>query len=132
VETILLLLITLRDLLVLLTLPALALSALLGLRLLVHEPTAWHSRLFKVVAGSTMSGFVLDLLLRFLFAGGSSWLHSVYGLMAALILYGVSGLEPGGWLRNGLSKAPERIGPYFFWASFVGLLLWWRFIETGR
>lgn len=122
----------LRDLLVLLALPALALSALLGLRLLVHEPAAWQSRFFKALAGSAMAGFVLDLLLRFLFAGGSSWLHSVYGLLAVLILYGVSGLEPGGWLRNSLIKAPERIGPYFFWASFVGFLLWWRFIETGR
>jgi hypothetical protein len=122
----------LRDLLVLLALPALALSALLGLRLLVHEPPAWQSRFFKVLAGSAMAGFVLDLLLRFLFAGGSPWLHSVYGLLAVLILYGVSGLEPGGWLRNSLGKVPERIGPYFFWASFVGFLLWWRFIETGR
>ncbi|WP_018466784.1 hypothetical protein [Calidithermus timidus] len=122
----------LRDLLVLLALPTLALSALLSLPLLVREPATWQSRFFQVLAGLAMAGFVLDLLLRFLFAGGSPWLHSAYGLLAVLILYGVSGLEPGGWLRSSLSKAPERIGPYFFWASFVGFLLWWRFIETGR
>lgn len=123
---------TLRDLLVLLLLPALALSALLSLPLLVREPGAWQLRLFKALVGLAMAGFVLDLLLRFLFAGGSPWLHSAYGLLAVLILYGVSGLEPDGWLRHSLSKVPERIGPYFFWASFVGFLLWWRFIETGR
>ncbi|MER3444142.1 hypothetical protein Mterra_03005 [Calidithermus terrae] len=122
----------LRDLLVLLLLPVLAISALLSLPLLVREPAAWQLRFFKAVAALAIAGFVLELLLRFLFNGGSAWLHSIYGLLTALILYAVSGLEPGGWLRRGLAQAPERIGPYFFWASFVGLLLWWRFIETGR
>lgn len=122
----------LRNLLVLLLLPALVLSTLLSLPLLAREPAAWQLRLFKVLAGLAIAGFVLDLLLRFLFAGGSPWLHSAYGLLAVLILHGVSGLEPGGWLRQSLNKVPERIGPYFFWASFVGFLLWWRFIETGR
>lgn len=125
-------LLLLRDVWVLLILVILPISALLSLPLLLREPAGWQLSFFTGLAWATVGGFLLELLIRFLFTRGSPWLHSIYGLLTALILYGVSGLREGGWLRDSLQKVPERIGPYFFWASFVGTLLWWRFIQTGR
>lgn len=124
-------LIGLRGLLNLIALLLIGVSLLLNLPLLVREPTAWQLRFFKFTAGFAVAALVVELLVRTLFMGGITWLHAVYGLLAASILWFVSGLEPGGWFRRSLEKAPEQVGPYFFWASLVGLLLWWRFIETG-
>ncbi len=124
-------LIGLRGLLNLVALLLMGVSLLWNLPLLVREPSPWQSRFFKFTAGFAVAAVVVELLVRTLFMGGVSWLHAVYGLLAASILWFVSGLEPGGWFRKSLETPPERVGPYFFWASLVGLLLWWRFIETG-
>lgn len=124
-------LIGLRGLLNLLALVALALSLLLNLPLLLREPGRLQLRFFKLTAGLAVAAFAMELLVRPLFMGGITWLHAVYGLLAAGLVWFVSGLEPGGWFRQSLPTPPERVGPYFFWASLVGLLLWWRFIETG-
>ncbi len=121
----------LRGLLNALTLVLIGVSLLLNLSLLVREPTPWRIRFFKFTARFAVLAVVVELLVRTLFMGGVTWLHAIYGLLAASILWFVSGLEPGGWFRQSLHRAPERVGPYFFWASLVGLLLWWRFIETG-
>lgn len=106
-------------------------SLLVNLPLLVREPTPRQLRFFKFTAGFAVAAIGVELLVRTLFMGGVTWLHAIYGLLAASILWFVSGLEPGGWFRKSLEKAPEQVGPYFFWASLVCLLLWWRFIETG-
>ncbi len=124
-------LIGLRGFLNLLALLFIALSLLLNLPLLLREPIGWQYRFFKFTAGLTAVAFAMELLVRPLFMGGVTWLHAVYGLLATGILWFVSGLEPGGWFRQSLPNPPERVGPYLFWASLVGLLLWWRFIETG-
>lgn len=121
----------LRGLLNLIALLLMGVSLLWNLPLLVREPSALQLRFFKFTAGFAVAAVVVELLVRTLFMGGVSWLHAVYGLLAASILWFVSGLGPGGWFRQSLEKVPEQVGPYFFWASLVGLLLWWRFIETG-
>lgn len=121
----------LRGLLNLMALLLIGVSLLWNLPLLVREPSALQLRFFKLTAGFAVVAVVVELLVRTLFMGGASWLHAVYGLLAASILWFVSGLGPGGWFRQSLEKVPEQVGPYFFWASLVGLLLWWRFIETG-
>jgi len=124
-------LIGLRGLLNAVVLLLIGVSLLLNLPLLVREPGSAQLRFFKLTAGFAVVAIVSELLVRTLFMGGVTWLHAVYGLLAASILWFVSGLGPEGWFRKSLEKAPERVGPYFFWASMVGLLLWWRFIETG-
>jgi hypothetical protein len=121
----------LRGLLNILVLLLLGLSVLICLPLLAKEPSPRQLRFFKFTAGFTVVAFVFELTVRVLFMGGVNWLHAIYGLMTAGIVWFVSGLEPGGWFRKSLEKAPEQVGPYFFWASLVGLLLWWRYIETG-
>jgi len=121
----------LRGLLNLMALLLIGVSLLWNLPLLVREPSALQLRFFKLTAGFAVVAVVVELLVRTLFMGGASWLQAVYGLLAASILWFVSGLGPGGWFRQSLEKVPEQVGPYFFWASLVGLLLWWRFIETG-
>ncbi len=121
----------LRGLFNLVALLLIGVSLLWNLPLLVREPSALQLRFFKLTAGFAVVAVVVELLVRTLFMGGVSWLHAVYGLLAASILWFVSGLGPGGWFRQSLEKVPEQVGPYFFWASLVGLLLWWRFIETG-
>lgn len=121
----------LRGLLNLIALLLIGVSLLWNLPLLVREPHTRQLRFFRFVAGFAVAAVVVELLVRMLFMGGVSWLHAVYGLLAASILWFVSGLEPGGWFRQSLEKPPEQVGPYFFWASLVCLLLWWRFIETG-
>jgi len=125
------LIIGLRGLVSFIALLLMGFSLLWNLPLLVREPSAPQLRFFKLTAGFAVAALVVELLVRALFMGGMSWLQAVYGLLAASILWFVSGLEPGGWFRQSLQKAPERVGPYFFWASLVGLLLWWRFIQTG-
>ncbi len=124
-------LIGLRGLLNVVVLFLIGMTLLLNLPLLVREPAPTQLRFFKFTAGFAVAAIVVELLVRTLFMGGVTWLHAIYGLLAASILWFVSGLGPEGWFRKSLEKAPERVGPYFFWASFVGLLLWWRFIETG-
>lgn len=94
--------------------------------LLVREPARWQLIFFKALAYTAALTVLLEFLLR-----RPSWLHASYGVIAALLLACVAGLEPGGWFRRGLPKPPERVGQYFFWASFVGFLLWGRFIQTG-
>ncbi|GEM82270.1 hypothetical protein [Meiothermus hypogaeus] len=121
----------LRGLLNLIALLLIGASLLNNLPLLVREPNPRQLRFFKFTAGFAVVAIGVELLVRTLFMGGVTWLHAVYGLLAASILWFVSGLGPGGWFRKSLEKAPEQVGPYFFWASLVGLLLWWRFIETG-
>ncbi|RDI95362.1 hypothetical protein DV704_07255 [Meiothermus sp. QL-1] len=125
------LLIGFRGLLNLLVLLGLGAFLLLSFSLLLREPAPWQARFFRAVALLAVVAYTVELLVRTLLMGGMAWLHAVYGLMAAGILWFVSGLEPEGWLRKSLEKPPERVGPYFFWAALVGLLLWWRFIETG-
>lgn len=110
----------------LLTLVGLVVFFLLAFPLLVREPARWQLGFFKALAYTAVLTVLLEFLLR-----GPSWLHASYGLISALLLLCVSGLEPGGWFRRGLPHSPERVGQYFFWASFVGFLLWERFIQTG-
>ena len=116
------------------TLLGLIIFFLLGFPLLVREPTRWQPVFFKALAILAGVTGVLDFVLR-----RPNWLHASYGFIAALLLIFVSGLEPGGWFRKSL-KGPlersrqqqaERVGQYFFWASFVGFLLWGRFLQTG-
>jgi len=125
------LIIGLRGLLSFVALLLMGFSLLWNLPSLVREPSTPQLRFFKFTAGFAVVAMMVELLVRTLFMGGMSWLQAVYGLLAASILWFVSGLEPGGWFRQSLQKAPKQVGPYFFWASLVGLLLWWRFIETG-
>jgi hypothetical protein len=103
-----------------------ATALLIHARSLLHEPLVWQYRWFKGVAWLMVLAVVTDLGLRLGFQG-INWLHSIYGVLAATIMYYVSALEPGGWLH----KPQVRVGPYFFWAAFVSLLLWIRFIDTG-
>ncbi|MCS7057300.1 MAG: hypothetical protein NZ849_08220 [Meiothermus sp.] len=124
-------LIGLRGLLVLLVLLLLGISFFVNLPLLLREPAPWQIRFFRLTAGAAVVAFVAELLVRTFFMGGVGRLHAVYGLLATSILWFVSGLGEGGWFRRSLTRPPERVGPYFFWASLVGVLLWWRFIETG-
>lgn len=121
----------LRGLLNAIVLLLIGITLLLNVPLLVREPASAQLRFFKFTAGFAVIAIVVELLVRTLFMGGVTWLHAIYGLLAACILWFVSGLGPEGWFRKSLEKVPERVGPYFFWASFVCLLLWWRFIETG-
>lgn len=110
----------------LLTLLGLVVFFLTAIPLLVREPARWQLVFFKVLANFAALTVLLEFVLR-----RPSWLHVSYGLISVLLLYSVSGLEPGGWFRKNLTKPLERVGQYFFWASFVGFLLWGRFIQTG-
>ena len=97
-----------------------------GFGLLVREPVAWHRRWVRSLAWGAMVVVFLEALL-----GRLTGRHLVYGLVVSLLLMAVAGLEPGGWLRRGLPNPPRQIGPYYFWAGWVGLLLWLRFTGTG-
>lgn len=110
----------------LLTLLGLVVFFLAAIPLLVREPPRWQLTFFKALAIMASVTVVLEFLLR-----RPSWLHASYGLITALLLIFISGLEPGGWFRKSLTKPLERVGQYFFWASFVGFLLWGRFLQTG-
>jgi len=94
--------------------------------LLVREPAPWQYQFFRVLSWLAIVAVVLEALLR-----RPNWLHLIYGIFTALLLYWVAGLGPKGWLRNILEEPPEKVGPYYFWASFIGILLWLRFIATG-
>ncbi|MDX2006980.1 MAG: hypothetical protein SFU83_17220 [Meiothermus sp.] len=124
-------LIVLRGALVLLSLVAIGVCLLVGLPLLVREPVAWQQRLFGFTAVLLVVTMFMEITVRTAFMGGVSWLHASYGLITTAVFYAVDGLKENGWLRKGLQKVPERIGPYMFWAGLVGLLLWVRFIQTG-
>lgn len=97
-----------------------------SLGLLLREPARWQYAYMKVLAWMAIAAVFIEVLL-----GRNSALHLTYGVLTALILYVVSGLEPAGWFRRALSTVPERVGPYYFWASLVGILLWLRFTSTG-
>jgi hypothetical protein len=124
-------LIGLRGLLNLVALILIGVSLLVNLRLLVQEPRPQQLRFFGFVTNLVMIALIFELIIRTLFMGGVIWLSALYGLMVAMIFWAVGGLKPEGWLVKSLRRPPERVGPYFFWASFVSLLLWWRYIETG-
>lgn len=130
-EAVVVTLIVLRGTLVLLSLVAIGVCLLAGLPLLVREPVAWQQRLFGLTAVLLVVTMFMEITVRTAFMGGVSWLHASYGLITTAVFYAVDGLKENGWLRKGLQKVPERIGPYMFWAGLVGLLLWVRFIQTG-
>lgn len=100
-------------------------------RLLLQEPAGWQHRFFGVLAWLGMAAIALEVMVRALFGLGLNWLHLTYGILTALLLYSVSGLQKGGWFYTSMSKPPDKVGPYFFWASFIAILLWLRFTSTG-
>lgn len=123
-------LILLRGLATLVLLLGLVAFALLGVRLLVREPTAREFRAFRFLAWSAIAQVLLELLLG-IFGLRNTWLHLTYGVLAAALLHFVGGLEaPQGWFRRSLNHPPEKVGPYLFWASFIALLLSLRFLAT--
>ncbi len=106
----------------LLTTIVLVVSVAICAPLLLREPKPWHFSLMRILAASTF--FVSLLALR----GG--WLHLTYGWLTFLLLLAASGLNPGGWFRSSLKKEPEQVGPYLFWVSLIGTMLWVRFLGT--
>ena len=124
-------LIVVRGGLLILSLVAIGVCLLISLPLLVREPMAWQTRVFSYTAILLVVSMFLEVTVRSALMGGITWLHAAYGLITTSIFYAVDGLKDNGWLRKSLQKVPERIGPYMFWAGFVGLLLWLRFIQTG-
>lgn len=124
-------LIGLRGLLNLIVLILIGVSLLISLGLLVHEPKPQQLRFFGFITSLAIIAVTFELIIRTLFMGGVVWLSAIYGILVALVFWAVGGLKPEGWLLRSLRRPPERVGPYFFWASFVSLLLWWRYIETG-
>ncbi|HEU4741474.1 MAG TPA: hypothetical protein VFS50_07765 [Meiothermus sp.] len=123
-------LILLRGLATLVLLVGLAIFALLGIRLLVREPTSGEFRVFRFLAWTAIAQVVLEVLLG-LFGLRNNWLHVTYGVLTAALLHFVGGLEaPDGWFRRSLNQPPEKVGPYLFWASFIALLLSLRFLAT--
>ena len=109
----------------------LAVFWLASFRLLLHGPARWQYRFFRGLAWLGLAGVALEVIVRAVFGLGLNWLHLTYGLLTALLLYSVSGLQPGGWFYSSLSKPLDKVGPYFFWASFIAILLWLRFTSTG-
>ncbi len=123
-------LILLRGLATLVLLVGLAAFALLGIRLLLREPTAREFGVFRFLAWTAILQVSVEVLLG-LFGLRNGWLHLTYGVLAAALLHFVGGLEaPQGWFRRSLNRPPERVGPYLFWASFIALLLSLRFLAT--
>ncbi|PZA07593.1 MULTISPECIES: hypothetical protein [unclassified Meiothermus] len=123
-------LILLRGLAALVLLVGLALFALLGLRLLLREPTAREFRVFRFLAWTAIAQVGLEVVLG-VFGLRNTWLHLTYGTLTAALLHFVGGLEaPQGWFRRSLHRPPEKVGPYLFWASFIALLLSLRFLAT--
>lgn len=97
-------------------------------RLLLREPLAWQYSFFRILGWLGIFTIMLEVLIR---GSALTWLHLTYGVLAVLLVYCVAGLYPNGWFRNALAKQPENVGPYYFWASFIGILLWLRFTTTG-
>lgn len=117
----------------------LRLGVLLGLiafwltsfRLLVREPAQWQYRFFHWLGWLSIAAVLTEVVVRTAFRLGLGWLQLTYGILTALLIYGVAGLAPKGWLWNSLEEPPDKVGPYYFWASFIGILLWLRFTSTG-
>lgn len=96
-----------------------------ALRLLIREPTATEFRVLRLLAWLAIVQMVMDLIIS-----RGNWLHLSYGVLIAVLLHFVGGLERGGWFSKSLAKPPAKVGSYVFWASFVALLLDLRFIVT--
>jgi hypothetical protein len=99
--------------------------AVFSLRWLIREPTPKGFGVFRFLAWLAIVQVVLEVLIA-----GGRWLHLSYGVLMAVLLYCVGGLEPGGWFYKSLAKPPAKVGAYVFWASFIALLLHLRFIGT--
>lgn len=96
-----------------------------GLRFLIREPTQREFGFLRFLAWLAIIQLLMDLVLT-----RGRWLHLTYGVLTASLLHFVGGLQPGAWFHKSLTKPPSKVGPYVFWASFIGLLLTLRFVFT--
>ncbi|WP_243028383.1 hypothetical protein [Thermus albus] len=127
--------------------PALVfLHSLLGLFLLVAVPALalvglwgfWRplpGRFYRVLRGTAWVA-ILQVVLGFalLWAGlrPKDGLHLLYGLLLAVGLHYLGGLEPGGWFYRGLKDPPRRPEVFVALGLLFALGLVLRVYFTGR